>query len=132
MSEAGWKFHGYGFPKSASSPPSRAQLNSWSPMLKSRICKRQHQMKCQNQLYFGPNDQILVIMGGFKFPKEVTTWAQPEFEGMVGHVFGIMNDDTKSANVMINFMNDTARVQHDMTSTMGTNILAKKVHCQPR
>ena len=42
---------------------------------------------------------------------------------MVGHVHGITSDDTKSANVMINFMNDIASVQHVMTPTRGTNIL---------
>ena len=42
---------------------------------------------------------------------------------MVGHVHGITSDDTKSANVMVNFMNDIASVQHVMTPTRGTNIL---------
>ena len=42
---------------------------------------------------------------------------------MIGHVHGIASDDTKSANAMINFMNDIASVQHVMTPTRGTNIL---------
>ena len=42
---------------------------------------------------------------------------------MVGHVHGITSDDTKSVNVMVNFMNDSASVQHVLTPTRGTNIL---------
>ena len=49
-------------------------------------------------------------MGDFNFPKEVITWTQSEFGGMVGHVHGVHSDDTKSANAMINFMNDIASV----------------------
>ena len=62
-------------------------------------------------------------MGYFNFHKEVITWTQSEFEGMIGHVHDISSDDTKSANVIINFMNDIALVHHVMIPTRGTNIV---------
>ena len=62
-------------------------------------------------------------MEDFNFPKEVITWTQSEFGGMVGQYHGITSDYTKSANVMVNFMNDIASVQHVMTPTRGTNVL---------
>ena len=78
---------------------------------------------CQGIINDPPNDQLLAVMGDFNFPKEVITWTQSEFGGMVGHVHGITSDDTKSTNVMVNFMNDIASVQHVMTLIRGTNIL---------
>ena len=78
---------------------------------------------CQGIINDLPNDQLLAIMGDFNFPKEVITWTQSEYGGMVGHVHGINSDDTKSANVMINFMNDIASVQHVMSPTRGANTL---------
>ena len=65
---------------------------------------------CQKIINDLPDDQLLAAMGDFNFPKEVITWTHFEFGGMVGHVHGITSDDTKSANVMINFMNDIASV----------------------
>ena len=78
---------------------------------------------CQGIINDLPNDKLLAVMGDFNFPKEVITWTRSEYGGMVGHVHGITSDDTKSANVMVNFMNDIASVQHVMTPARGTNIL---------
>ena len=77
---------------------------------------------CQGIISDLPNDQLSAVMGDFNFPKELITWTQSEFGGMVGHVHGVSGDDTKSANVMINIMNDIASVQHVMTPTRDTNI----------
>ena len=78
---------------------------------------------CQGIINDIPYDQLVDVMWDFNFPKEVITWTQSEFGGMIGHVHGITSDDTKSANVMINFINDIASLQHVMTPTRGTNIL---------